>query len=104
MHSKLSGEKKDCKYEKNEFGSIFTDGDGNKFWYDLEGNFHREDGPAIEFASGSKVWRIHGKMHREDGPAVEYVRGGKYWYYYNEAIECSSQREFERLIKLRVFW
>jgi len=77
---------------------------GNKFWYDDDGLMHREDGPAIEFTSGSKVWRIHGKLHREDGPAIEYIHGNRYWYYNDKAIDCGSQEEFERLIKIKAFW
>ena len=41
---------------------------------------HRLDGPAIEFANGTKSWCQNGKLHRLDGPAVEYVNGTKYWY------------------------
>ena len=52
---------------------------GNKFWY-LNGKFHREDGPAIEWANGDKVWYINGKLHREDGPAIEWADGDKHWY------------------------
>ena len=28
---------------------------GNQFWY-LNGNLHREDGPAVEYANGDKQW------------------------------------------------
>jgi hypothetical protein len=52
---------------------------GDKYWY-LNGKFHREDGPAVEFANGAKYWYLNGKFHREDGPAVEYANGTKYWY------------------------
>jgi hypothetical protein len=41
---------------------------------------HREDGPAIENANGSKSWWINGKLHREDGPAIVWARGYKAWY------------------------
>jgi len=52
---------------------------GTKCWY-LDGNLHREDGPAIEYSSGYKSWHLNGKLHREDGPAVEYDSGYKSWY------------------------
>ena len=55
------------------------DKDGTKRWY-LNGNFHREDGPAVEHADGTKSWYLNGKRHREDGPAVETHNGVKYWY------------------------
>jgi len=43
---------------------------GNKFWY-KNGELHREDGPAIEYANGNKFWYKNGELHREDGPAIE---------------------------------
>lgn len=52
---------------------------GDKIWY-IDDNLHREDGPAVELADGSKEWYIKGKLHREDGPAVEWPDGTKKWY------------------------
>ena len=52
---------------------------GSKEWY-LNGNLHREDGPAAEWASGSKEWYLHGERHREDGPAAEWASCSKEWY------------------------
>jgi hypothetical protein len=52
---------------------------GNKLWY-FNGERHREDGPAIEYANGGKSWYRNGELHREDGPAIEYTNGDKYWY------------------------
>jgi hypothetical protein len=52
---------------------------GGKSWW-LNGNLHREDGPAIENSNGDKSWYLNGKLHREDGPAVERSNGGKLWY------------------------
>ncbi len=49
-------------------------------WYNEEGQRHREDGPAVEYASGTKSWWLNDQLHREDGPAVEYTNGDKYWY------------------------
>jgi len=80
-----------------------TNGDGNKYWI-LNGQYHREDGPAIEYTSGSKFWYSHGKLHRLDGPAIEYYNGYKLWYYHDKRVNCSSQEEFERLINLKVLW
>ena len=53
--------------------------DGRKEWF-LDGKRHREDGPAIEKEDGSKEWYLNGELHREDGPAVEYADGQKEWY------------------------
>ena len=52
---------------------------GTKDWY-INDKLHREDGPAIEWADGTKDWFIDDKRHREDGPAVEYANGDKSWY------------------------
>jgi hypothetical protein len=49
-------------------------------WYNLEGQLHREDGPAIERVDGYKAYYINGKLHREDGPAVEWENGDKSYY------------------------
>ena len=60
---------------------------GDKHWY-LNGQRHREDGPAVEWSNGFKAWYLNGQLHREDGPAVEYSDGYKSWYlngnYYTE--------------------
>ena len=61
------------KYEVHVYSN------GSKYWY-LNGNLHREDGPAIEKANGSKVWYLNGKYHRVDGPAYEYSNGYKSWW------------------------
>ena len=58
---------------------VKVDANGDKYWY-LNGNRHREDGPAVEYANGDKYWHLNGKFHREDGPAAEYANGDKIWY------------------------
>jgi hypothetical protein len=69
--------------------------DDNKQTYYLDGELHREDGPAIEWASGTKEWWVNGELHRENGPAIEFANGSKQWYVGGElhrengpAIEC----------------
>ena len=41
---------------------------------------HRIDGPAVEFASGTKNWFQNGMRHRVDGPAVVTAHGDKCWW------------------------
>jgi hypothetical protein len=49
-------------------------------WY-LNGNLHRKDGPAIEYANGEKHWYLNGLLHRGDGPACESSpRSVDSWY------------------------
>lgn len=52
---------------------------GYKEWY-KNGKLHREDGSAIEYSDGRKYWYINGKLHRDNGPAIEYTDGDKFWY------------------------
>ena len=59
--------------------TVTVDDEGTKRWY-LNNNFHRVDGPAIEWADGTKSWYLNGKLHRVDGPAIECADGSKYWY------------------------
>jgi len=80
-----------------------TSVDGNKYWY-RDGKRHREDGPALELANGNKYWYRDGKPHREDGPAIEGANGEKCWFYRGTEIECKSQEEFLRLLKMKAFW
>ena len=61
----------------------------------LNDKFHREDGPACEYANGDKAWFINGKLHREDGPAVEYASGAKEWYINGEEL---TEDEFNQRI------
>ena len=60
-----------------------TDKYGTKRWK-LNGLYHREDGPAIEFVDGDKQWYCNGKPHREVGPAIEYANGTKKWLVNNK--------------------
>ena len=58
--------------------------DGIVSWR-LNGELHRTDGPAIEWANGDKCWYLNGNRHRIDGPAVEY--GYKAWYLHGERVD-----------------
>ena len=57
---------------------------GVKRWK-LNGKFHREDGPAIEYPNGDKFWYYNGFHHRMDGPAVTQ-HGIDYWLIYDHDI------------------
>ena len=43
---------------------VKVDDDGNKLWH-LNNNLHRVDGPAIEWADGSKEWYLNGVEYTE---------------------------------------
>lgn len=60
--------------------------------------FHRDDGPAIEYTDGYKVWYQHGKLHRLDGPAIEWANGHKEFWINDKRIKDVNSIE-EALIK-----
>ena len=68
---------------------------GSKSWF-IDGKLHREDGPAVGLADGSKAWWLNGKLHREDGPAIEYADGFKGWHLNDEQLFTLTK---EHLIK-----
>ena len=76
---------------------------GNKYYF-KNGMLHRLDGPAVEHINGHKEWWNNDKLHRLDGPAIEYINGDKSWYINDKQIDCSTQWQFERLMKLESFW
>ena len=87
----------------NCVNGLIIDKYGNKDWFH-NGLRHKQNGPAIKNVNGDKLWFQDGKKHRLDGPAIEYSNGTKYWFYFGKYIMCSSQQEFERIIKLKLFW
>jgi hypothetical protein len=80
-----------------EDGPAIEYANGDKAWY-LNGKNHRENGPAVENAYGYKAWYIHGELHREDGPAVEYADGTKYWHLNGEKLSKEKWKEKVSLI------
>jgi hypothetical protein len=64
---------------------LFVRMSGSKEWYE-NGEFHRLDGPAIEFASGDKHWYQNDRLHRLDGPAKELADGYRCWYQNGQLI------------------
>jgi hypothetical protein len=71
------------------------DANGTKCWY-LNGKYHREDGPAVEYPDGTKHWFLNDKRHREDGPAIEWADGSKFWYLNGKSV---SWQDVFRLAK-----
>lgn len=43
--------------------------------------FHRLDGPAIEYADSEKQWNRYGKEYRAEGPKFEIRNGNRFWYF-----------------------
>jgi len=73
---------------------------GNKWWY-KEDFRHRKDGPAIECSNGDKYWYKEGKLHRLDGSAIEYSDGRKSWYILEKNLK---EKEFNSwLLRIKTF-
>jgi hypothetical protein len=63
-----------------EIMSVMNIENGIRIWRNPVGQLHRTDGPAIEWANGSKEWYVNGKIHRDDGPTRELANGHKEWW------------------------
>jgi hypothetical protein len=90
--------------KKDIFVTFYTKEDGKleltyEEWNRLDPDsiaYHREDGPAREWADGTKEWFLNGKRHRIDGPAVEWDNGERIWYIDDEEY---SKEDFNRIIR-----
>ena len=71
---------------------------GSKEWW-VDGNLHRLNGPAVEYADGSKAWWVDGKLHRLDGPAREWANGHKEWWADHENL--TEQEFFHKLCEIK---
>jgi hypothetical protein len=76
---------------------------GNKVWRNPAGQFHRKEGPAIEYANGDKKWWVNGQLHREDGPAEEWANGSKVWYM-NSQLHRTDGPAFETVYGDKQWW
>jgi hypothetical protein len=62
-----------------EYGPAIVYADGTRTWYQ-NGMWHRLDGPAVEFPNGRREWYQKDLLHRLDGPAIEYPDGHREWF------------------------
>lgn len=79
---------------------------GNNYWIAQDEKYAYSKARYISktcYYFSSKYMGNKGR-HRFDGPAIEYDNGNKEWYYFGGKIECQTQEEFERLIKLKAFF
>ena len=77
--------------------TVVVDDEGTIRWH-KEGTeiLHREDGPAVEWFDGNKLWYQNGKLHRLNGPAVECAGGRKRWYI--EGVEYSEEAYWDKIL------
>jgi hypothetical protein len=50
----------------------------------------------------TKFWFLNGQKHREKGPAIIYCDGIGYWFLYGTEYEEKEHRVAVRLIKLKM--
>lgn len=62
---------------------------GARYWKNEDGHLHREDGPAMHYVDGTKIWYRNGIIHRLDGPAYIDPNGKNYWVI--EGHECTNE-------------
>jgi hypothetical protein len=100
---KVLKDKVEYRNEKGEYhredGPAIEYSDGTKQWW-INGKRHRKYGPAVEYSNGNKEWYLNGKWHREDGPAVELIIGINYWYL--NGIRYSEQEWQEEVIRIKL--
>ena len=79
---------------------IKTNSLGTFYYKDLENRIlHRVDGPAAEYANGSKSWYLNGKPHRLDGPTFKNAYGQGVWCV-NEVIIFTVNKDGKILNKM----
>ena len=83
---------KEMTIRHREDGPAVEWANGTKYWW-LNGELHREDGPAIEWANGTKYWWLNGELHREDGPAIERVDGSKEWFLNGKVVTEAEHKK-----------
>jgi hypothetical protein len=58
-------------YNAIEQSDGYVDREGNITWYNEEGQFHREDGPACIYPNGDVEWFIKGEWYSFDDWCIE---------------------------------
>jgi hypothetical protein len=76
--------------------------------YDWVAVWHTKDGRWIKTYNdteemANKKWSEI-RFHKLDGPFIERSDGKQEWWVDGKKLDCSTQEEFERLMKLRAFW
>jgi hypothetical protein len=58
----------------------------------------------VEMSPSTYLYYKNNVLHRLDGAAYIGYDGIKHWYYEGKHINCSSQEEFSRILKLKLYW
>ena len=82
--------------------------------YFLNGEYHRTNGPAniSWYPNGQKRFEeyyLNDELHRADGPAIlRFTPNGvifwrEYWINGEQEVNCNSDEEFKKIVKLLAF-
>jgi len=69
-----------------------------KIWRNNNGDPYKR-----QYPDGFTSWWNEFGRHRENGPAIEWG-SFKQWWYNGEQLNCTNQEEFEKILKLELFW
>jgi hypothetical protein len=102
--------KNNCTYYANKAGQLHrVDGPAfiskNGEEWRINGTLHRLDGPAITMYAGLYIgyqaWYKNGQKHRLDGPARIFKDGSCEWWIEDNQINCKTNEEFLRIVKMK---
>ena len=86
-------------YYNNETNEYFHKNKFNdKYYFNLNGEIHRVNKPAIEFSYGIKAWKENNFLHRLDGPA--YEKSDIFWIKGNNFSAANFALKTDHLICL----
>jgi hypothetical protein len=68
--------------------------------WQLDGQRHRTDGPAVIYANGTQGWWLNNQLHRTDGPAVIWADGAQFWYLNGLYINNQSLTEGNKYVSI----
>lgn len=76
---------------------------GDIIYRNEQGEFHRENGPAIKYSDGGKAWFINGKRHRVGGPAEDYLEV-KAWWKNGKRHRLNAPASLNDLLSIKEYW
>jgi hypothetical protein len=57
----------------------------------------------VEYSKGTKAWYLDGEFHREDGPAIVYFNGNKDWFLYGRSLDKDDFDSIEMVRSMQAY-
>jgi hypothetical protein len=92
QHFTINGRKKNILHNDSGPAVVWSDGSVEYFQHGL---IHNENGPALVEHTGNytrSMWYLNGNLHREDGPAIEHIDNKSNKNYYEYWINGKKHR------------